>query len=249
MEHDVSRVHRSWLPYERLLTSKVRYSITNRCANDAHCRGGDAFEILVRDDEEATWVMIADVSSNGSLGVLHAEMLRSAFRAAITRRTCPSAVIARLNDVRFDTPSRDLQAHFASAFVGRIDAVRPELSYASAGHDIALLFTGRAHRHLDPTGPLLGILPGADHGDRTVTFETAALLVVATDGITEARCAAEPAFEFGTSGLVGAVLRSGFSKSAAEEIALSTDSFTAGYYRDDATVAVLQRDKGTTRMK
>jgi serine phosphatase RsbU (regulator of sigma subunit) len=185
---------------------------------------------------------MADVSSKGSLGALHGEMVRNVFRGAVAADTAPSAVVALMNRVRFDVPRRDLQGTFASAFVARVSGNRDELAYASAGHDVALVFDGLEHRHLEPTGPILGIFCDVEWVDRTVQFGPDSLLVLATDGVTETRCAVEPSFEFGTSGIVQSVIRStAHSKSIAEDISQSVDGFGNSFYRDDATVAVLQR--------
>jgi phosphoserine phosphatase RsbU/P len=220
--------------------SPVRFTSATRSAVDVNCRGGDVLEVLTNADG-AIWVLLADVSSKGTLGIFHAEMVRSAFHAAVRRTADPALVIVRLNEVRFDIPRRDMQVHFASAFVACIDTAKPELTYASAGHDIALLLDGRNHRHLEPTGPVLGIFPEFKPATKTMPFEVRALLVLGSDGITEARCAAEPAFEFGTTGLVRAVLQAGSVRSKAEYVARCTDSFTQSHYRDDATIAVIER--------
>jgi sigma-B regulation protein RsbU (phosphoserine phosphatase) len=198
------------------------------------------FDVQV-DGDGAVWVIIADASSKGPLGALHAEMVRSAFRMAVHLNSDPSLVVARLNEIHFELPTRDIQAYFASAFVGRIAADKPELIYASAGHDIALLFEGRSHHHLAPTGPVLGVLPAAERSARTIPFGPASLLVLATDGITEARCALEPAFEFGTMGMVRAVLQSGSSAATADDVVRCADGFSQTRFRDDATVAVIKR--------
>jgi serine phosphatase RsbU (regulator of sigma subunit) len=58
-------------------------------------------------------------------------MVRSAFQAAVYLSSDPSFVLARLNEIRFDLQTRDIQAYFASAFVGCITADGRELAYAS----------------------------------------------------------------------------------------------------------------------
>jgi hypothetical protein len=185
VENKAGRIHRRPISIARCATpSHVRYSVATRSAADADCRGGDVFDVQV-DGDGAVWVIIADASSKGRLGALHAAMVRSAFRMAVHLSSDPSFVVARLNEIHFELPTRDIQAYFASAFVGRIAADKPELAYASAGHDIALLFEGRAHHHLGPTGPLLGVLPADECAARTIPFGSASLLVLATDGITE----------------------------------------------------------------
>ncbi len=114
------------------------------------------------------------------------------------------------------------------------------MRYASAGHDIAVLFELKTHRHLAPTGPVLGIFPSADFTECEVAFTSDSTLVLATDGVTEARCSAEREFFFGTSGLAKAFVQNDRrSRCGAETLARELDRFSGGHYYDDATLAVI----------
>jgi phosphoserine phosphatase RsbU/P len=233
------RCRRSSFNRQRLRFGKVQYSVAFRSAADGRCRGGDVVDAVTTEVGAAMWVFIADVSSKGTLGVLHAEMLRNAFREAIAAGSSPASTLTALNCLRLDIP-RCESATFASAFVGCLSPSSGTMRYASAGHDIAILFEAKEHRHLEPTGPVLGILPLASFTECEVPFTGDSVLVLATDGVTEARCSAEREFFFGTSGLVKAVLQHPRRyRSAAEALAREVDGFAGSHYRDDATFAVL----------
>jgi serine phosphatase RsbU (regulator of sigma subunit) len=220
--------------------SRAAATVSLRSSANANHRGGDIFDIAPDRAGRDTWVLIADASSKGSLGALHAEMIRDAFRAAIAEFATPVAVMTYLNGLRFDSPGPDLRVTFASAIVARISPSTENLCYASAGHDIGLLFSGRAHQHLAPTGPLLGIFRECEYTERTLPFERKALLVLATDGITEARCFAESSLQFGTSGLARAVSeRLPHGRVRADDVCARLDAFTNKLYHDDATVAII----------
>jgi phosphoserine phosphatase RsbU/P len=132
---------------------------------------------------------------------------------------------------------------FASLFIAETDEGESTLRYASAGHEPGLLFseTGR-HRHLDPTGPILGlraILPDSTFGERVVPV-SCELLVVVTDGVTEARrTEGEGLLFFGSTGVVRAVQDARFNRhetaKAIHEAALRHARDTL---RDDASVVV-----------
>jgi serine phosphatase RsbU (regulator of sigma subunit) len=79
--------------------------------------------------------------------------------------------------------NRDL---FVSMLVGMLDTDTFEFRYASAGHDPAFLRNGSSVRSLDVTGPLLGVMK-SEFGTRTVELRPGDTLVLATDGLTEAR--------------------------------------------------------------
>ena len=220
----------------------VTCSVVSRSAADETIRGGDLVELVVRPDGSAS-MLVADLSSKGSLSFNHGDTLRQSFRRAALETESPAAILALLNVLRFTGPPHTAGVIFATAFVANIDQSLPRLSYASAGHGPALLVAGRAHRHLLPTGPLLGVMSDASFTERREDFDHDALLVVVTDGFSECRNTALDSMQFGTSGVVRALafdkVRS--CRSAANTVARSADIFTGGRYHDDATVAVIAR--------
>jgi serine phosphatase RsbU (regulator of sigma subunit) len=226
----------------RAVTSAVTFSIASRRATDATIRGGDVFEAVVRPDGSSS-VLIADISSKGTPSIAHADTLRHAFRRAAHETNSPGRILSALDALRFEAMSRSFSAIFTTAFVAEIDFSDPQLRYASAGHEPALVITGRSHRHLRVTGPLLGVLDGARHDECREPFEHGALLVVATDGFSECRNTALDSMQFGTAGIVRALAydTQRTTRSAAQIVARGADIFTGGWYHDDATVAVISR--------
>jgi serine phosphatase RsbU (regulator of sigma subunit) len=220
--------------------SRFASAVESRSAADATRRGGDVFCTLDRADG-STAVLLADISSKGALSVLHAEIMRRAFMQAATFERTPARILAELNELRFEIPGRSASVTFASAVVAVLDPHARFVRYASAGHDIGVIAHGRAHRHLAPTGPVLGVIDGAVYADCMEPFAGDDLLVLATDGFTECRNAGERSEQFGTSGLVRALAASGGGscRAAADAVARGADLFTGGLYRDDATVAVV----------
>jgi sigma-B regulation protein RsbU (phosphoserine phosphatase) len=76
----------------------------------------------------------------------------------------------------------------ATLFFGCIDPERSTFTYASAGHATAFaLAPGAAPRNLAPTGPLLGLDAALRFEERTIGIESAMSLLIATDGLVEAR--------------------------------------------------------------
>jgi DNA-binding CsgD family transcriptional regulator len=133
---------------------------------------------------------------------------------------------------------------FASLFIAISDQREAKLLYASAGHEPGLLFdtTGR-HRHLDPTGPILGLqamLTQSVFTERAVPIAGSDLLVVVTDGITEARRSdgAELSF-FGSTGVARAVRDARLSlRDTASAVHDAAVEHARGALSDDASVAL-----------
>ena len=94
-----------------------------------------------------------------------------------------------------------------------LDPVARTLTYARAGHNPPRLARGDAVQSLDRAGGLpLGILDGQAYGQATVTLEPGDLLLLYTDGITEAMAPSQGTAGrelFGTDRLDALLLRRG----------------------------------------
>ena len=77
---------------------------------------------------------------------------------------------------------------FATVFFGVLDPMTGTLMYINAGHEPPLVIdrTGVKAR-LDPTGPAVGLFEGMDFGIGQVELEADDILIVFTDGLTDAR--------------------------------------------------------------
>jgi sigma-B regulation protein RsbU (phosphoserine phosphatase) len=132
---------------------------------------------------------------------------------------------------------------FASLFLAVADLRERTIEYVSAGHEPALLFSGEgttAHVHLPPTGPLLGLDPLAVFRRRTLPLVRDSVLVVVTDGITEARRDAGDRFAFFGSAGVSLALRDAVRdvRDPARAIFAAAAAHAGGELTDDASVVV-----------
>jgi sigma-B regulation protein RsbU (phosphoserine phosphatase) len=77
---------------------------------------------------------------------------------------------------------------FATVFLGVLDPSNGLLLYVNGGHEFPILVnsTGVKER-LEPTGPLVGVLPGAQFAIESVCIEPGDTLLSFTDGVTEAQ--------------------------------------------------------------
>jgi phosphoserine phosphatase RsbU/P len=220
--------------------SPIRWATSVRRASSTNTRGGDIFEALARKDGTLA-VLLADLSSKGDLAELHSKALRSAFTRSVDEQREPASILAVLNRLKLEAPSPQGDVIFASAFVATIRRGSRSMTYASAGHDLAMIVGERSHRHLATTGPLIGVLPDPLFAERREPLGIDDLLVLVTDGVTECRHAKADTLQFGTNGIVRAMasVRTRRPLPAHDEIARSLHEFSGGYYRDDATIAVI----------
>ncbi len=220
----------------------MSYSVETRTALDEHRRGGDVFDVYDRADGSST-IFLGDVSSKGALGIARAELLRHAFRTSANKERSPASIMAALNAAPFTGSHRYCSEVFASVFIATVSHATRAMSYASAGHDTALIVRGREHRHLAPTGPVIGVLGHATFTDGVVTFGDSDVLLIVTDGFTECRSHDDNSRQFGTTGIVRALAAKASHShgTASRAVAVSADIFAARRYDDDATLAAIAR--------
>ncbi|MBV8579887.1 MAG: SpoIIE family protein phosphatase [Candidatus Eremiobacteraeota bacterium] len=146
--------------------------------------GGDVLDVW-RAGPTRGWFLIADTSGKGIEAARHAAFTQYAIRALAADADDPAAVLRRYNRLflnTFDDPSV-----FVVAFLGTFDARSQTLRYASAGHGTAYVRRGALIERLPPTGALVGIDPEERYGTETVPLALGDVVLLATDGLTEAR--------------------------------------------------------------
>jgi sigma-B regulation protein RsbU (phosphoserine phosphatase) len=75
--------------------------------------------------------------------------------------------------------------------LGTFDAENHTFTYANAGHNPPLVVhnapdEGRGVTWLNPTGPAIGLVEEAEYSEKTIQLSPGDLLVMYTDGVTEA---------------------------------------------------------------
>jgi PAS domain S-box-containing protein len=141
--------------------------------------GGDWYDAFTLPDGSLLF-SIGDVAGKGLDAAVLMASMRNAIRVAGLQGLYPGEVLHAANALlALERPGR-----FVTAFVGRIDAARAHLSYASAGHPPPLLRDGHAMRSLALGDPPLGVW------ERTFTphstdLSASWLLVAYTDGLIE----------------------------------------------------------------
>lgn len=151
--------------------------------------GGDYYDVIP--GETGGWVGIGDVSGHGlPAGVV---MLMTQSAASVLVNTmpdaAPSALVERLNGFLFDNVrNRFAQEEFMTFTLLRC-AVDGEIVYAGAHEDIVVWREASdACERLRTHGPWLGVVPdvGAAVVDQGCRLERGDLMVLYTDGVTEA---------------------------------------------------------------
>jgi serine phosphatase RsbU (regulator of sigma subunit) len=146
--------------------------------------GGDLLDSW-RDGDETGWFLIADASGKGIQAARHAAFVQYAIRALAAERDDPGIVVERFNRLFIDTFNDP--GIFVVLFLGRFDGRTHTLRYVGAGHSTAFVRRGAVVEQLPPTGPIVGLETDSTFGVGTVNLPVGATVVLATDGLTEAR--------------------------------------------------------------
>jgi phosphoserine phosphatase RsbU/P len=148
--------------------------------------GGDFYDFVHRDERPFTF-SVGDVSGKGLPAALLMAMTRAVIRANLKSRTdlTPQAIISRTNSALY-SDFADV-GMFATLFVGQYLPMEGEIVYANAGHSpVIYCRAGERAELLVADGTALGILPTTFSMDQRLTLHEGDLLVIATDGFSEA---------------------------------------------------------------
>lgn len=145
--------------------------------------GGDVFD-LYRLSDRLALLTIADVSGKGIDAAVLTAFIKFEIRSIALRLSEPGAILAEFNHALSRVVRNPYL--FVSMFVGVLDTETSALRYASAGHDSAFLRRSDTVRQLAVTGPVLGVMD-EPYETRTLELQPGDTVVLATDGLTEAR--------------------------------------------------------------
>jgi serine phosphatase RsbU (regulator of sigma subunit)/HAMP domain-containing protein len=208
----------------------------------ARTTSGDFYDVFVLPGERLG-ILIADVVGKGMGAALFMALSRTLIRTfAVEQEAEPAEVLAAANRrILADTHA----GLFVTVFFGVLDPDSGELVYANAGHNPPYLLAvsdGDTIDELERTGVPLGILDGATWQQQTAHLTPGAVLVLYTDGITEAQDAKEGFFD---EERLREVVRASKGRSAAEvqEAVLATVRAFVGAapQSDDMALVVVVR--------
>jgi sigma-B regulation protein RsbU (phosphoserine phosphatase) len=214
---------------------------------------GDYYDYLVLGENLLAFA-IGDVAGKGISAALLMAMLQSSVRTMLRSALQMSAAAGQGPvSVRVSTAAlvRDINRHlhastapekYATFFLGVYDDRSSELAYTNAGHLPPFLVRRGEVRTLDSNGMVIGAFPFASYEESRLILESGDLLVLYTDGITEAEN--EYGEMFGEERLKELVLRHANAENhqLMEAVISAVSSFTGSHeVQDDLTLLVLRR--------
>lgn len=162
--------------------------------------GGDYFDVIPL-DENRLGICIGDVVGKSVSGALLVANVQATVRAFAPETASPARLCERVNSLLCANAAAE---KMVTLFYGVLDGGGKTLRYTSAGHPRPILKRENgAAEQLENGGAVLGVFPSWKYKDSIVQLAPGDLLVLFTDGITEA---AKPGGEeFGEKRLVRTV--------------------------------------------
>jgi sigma-B regulation protein RsbU (phosphoserine phosphatase) len=211
--------------------------------------GGDLYD-LFRIDEDHVAVAIADVSGKGIPASLIMAICQSNLRHLARNHESPATVLRELNEVMIEEMRPEM---FITIIYGVFDLKADTLTVARGGHELPIIVRegvtdGQVRAEfIESEGMALGMVPSEIFDsaivDKTIPFTSDDVLLLYTDGVTEAVNA--EGIEF-SNGRLADVLRTLRSRPAEELVQGIFDRITlftgpAGQNDDFTVVAVKHR--------
>ena len=208
-----------------------------RAAGDGSEVGGDFYDVF--ETGRGTWaVVLGDVCGKGLAAAVVTALARYSVRSEALRTPYPSAVLAGLHEVLV----RYHPDQFCTAVFAALDrtAEGARLTVSSGGHHLPL--RRRAGGQVDTigeTGTILGMLETPRLTDTRTTLEPGDVVILYTDGVTEARRDRE---FFDDQRLVDAIgrLQGTSAQGMADGLVSEVLEFQRGHARDDIAVVVIR---------
>ncbi len=253
----LSAAEKDRLEFELELSTKVQQALLPQQVPDipglelaafsrpAEIVGGDYFDFF-RFRDETHGLVIGDVMGHGIAASLLMASLQASLRTLAPDYNSPAEVVRRLNLLFCHNIHL---TKFVTLFLARFDSQTHSLTYCNAGHNPPLLFRARSNGKepfswLRPTGAAIGLVEEFQFEAETVTLAPGDILLLYTDGVTEAMNPQEE--EFGQERLAELV-RQDSNRSAQKLVGAvrhRLQAFTHGQApADDTTIVACKTER------
>jgi sigma-B regulation protein RsbU (phosphoserine phosphatase) len=224
------------LPRGTYNTADIQISGVTRPANTV---GGDFYDVLSLPDGRII-VTLGDVAGKGSPAALLMALLLAVLRTLVDEALEASALVRRLNGqiCRHSPASR-----FITLFYAEYTPETGALTYVNAGQNPPLVRRlDGSYERLGSTGVALGMFEESRFGEVETRIEPGELLVLYSDGITEAENPeGRPFEESGLEGVIEANVAGSPSEIGARVLSAVEAHAKQSRFVDDLTILILKR--------
>jgi len=163
--------------------------------------GGDYYDFVKVGEQLG--IAVGDISGKGIPAALLMAGFRMSLLAEIRNEFAIRAVMRKVNTLIHESTDRD---KFVTVFYGVLDFKHRALIFSNGGHNPPILMRRDGTiEYLVEGGVALGVLSDARYEERPIALHTGDVLVLYTDGVSEAESATQE--QFGTQRLEQCVAR------------------------------------------
>lgn len=220
---------------------KVSLGFVEAYAASIPCRsiGGDFFD-YIHEPGTAFGFTLGDVAGKGPPAALMSALMQGMFAAQAQYADGPASAVTHMNKALC---RRGLESRFVTLMFGIIKDGK--LTYCNAGHNPPFVLGKSGVRRLEEGGPVVGLLEFAPFAQDTVPLDPGDVIIVFSDGVSEALNAAGE--EFGDARLeeVAAAVSDSSSADIVERIVAAVKVFTKGAPQSDDITCMVIRYLGT----
>ncbi|MCE5334075.1 MAG: SpoIIE family protein phosphatase [Desulfobacteraceae bacterium] len=148
--------------------------------------GGDFYDFIEL-DEDHLGVLIGDVSGKGVASAMFMARFTTDFRVLAMRESDPGRLVGRMSDKVCEQSCRGM---FVTLLYMVLSRGSGDIVCVNAGHLPPVVWNCRGNRYerlRGSGGPPLGIVPGMSYGARTLRLLPGDCVLLATDGLIEAK--------------------------------------------------------------
>ena len=200
---------------------------------------GDFYDFFFVDADHLLFC-VGDVSDKGVAAALFMAVTKTLIRARGADDPSPASLVTYLNA---ELARDNDKCMFVTLFAGRLDTTNGDLVYTNAGHDppYVLGVDGALQRLAERHGPMAGVGPDVIYRESRRRLAPGDMLVIFTDGVTEAQDVDAQLF---SEERTAEVVRAGGVMSAAavvDRLVSDVQAFTReAEQADDITILTLQ---------
>jgi phosphoserine phosphatase RsbU/P len=179
------------------------------------------------------------VSGKGIPAALLMASLQASLRGqTISGQTDLAKLMYNVNRLIFETSPAN---RYATFFYAQFEPLARQLTYVNGGHNPPMVFRNGEVLRLEDGGPVVGLFKTASYSQSGVILESGDVLLLYTDGISEAMNASDE--EWGEERMIEAVraCQCRPSLEVIDELMRAADGFAAGApQHDDMTIMVIK---------
>lgn len=183
-ERDISDVLQGALLAMPQRIKGIRTGSLYRSATEAAQVGGDFYDIF-EIEHGKVGLLVGDVSGKGIEAASLTAVVRNVIKAHTYDGGTPGAIMSKTNDT---IKKVSAVSNFITVFFGILDTATGELLYCSAGHPPAIIKRAQSGVDLlEQKSPVIGAFTGLHYSSGQDALGRGDIVILYTDGITEAR--------------------------------------------------------------